>query len=66
MVDGRAPRRLWRAPAKVNLTLHILGRRPDGYHELDSVVAFAGASDWLRFEPGSKLELSVDGPTAAA
>ena len=58
--------RLWRAPAKVNLTLHILGRRSDGWHELDSIVAFAGASDWLRFEPGPALGLTVDGPTAAA
>jgi 4-diphosphocytidyl-2-C-methyl-D-erythritol kinase len=66
MVDERGPRRLWRAPAKVNLTLHILGRRSDGWHELDSVVAFAGCSDWLRFEPGAELGLSVDGPTAAA
>jgi 4-diphosphocytidyl-2-C-methyl-D-erythritol kinase len=56
--------RIWRARAKVNLTLHILGRRLDGWHELDSVVAFAGCSDWLSFEPGATLSLSVDGPTA--
>jgi 4-diphosphocytidyl-2-C-methyl-D-erythritol kinase len=55
--------RLWRAPAKVNLTLHVLGRRADGWHELDSVVAFAGCCDWLRFEPGAPLSLVVDGPT---
>jgi 4-diphosphocytidyl-2-C-methyl-D-erythritol kinase len=65
-VDIRGPRRLWRAPAKVNLTLHILGRRADGWHELDSVVAFAGCGDWLGFEPGPQLGLTVDGPTAAA
>jgi 4-diphosphocytidyl-2-C-methyl-D-erythritol kinase len=58
--------RLWRAPAKVNLTLHVLGRRPDGWHELDSLVAFAGCCDWLSFEPGEPLSLSVDGPTAQA
>jgi 4-diphosphocytidyl-2-C-methyl-D-erythritol kinase len=56
----------WRAPAKVNLTLHILGRRGDGYHELDSVVAFAGACDWLEFVPGADLSLEVRGPTAMA
>jgi len=58
--------RLWRAPAKVNLTLHVLGRRADGWHELDSVVAFADCCDWLRFEPAASLSLIVDGPTAPA
>jgi 4-diphosphocytidyl-2-C-methyl-D-erythritol kinase len=57
-------RRIWRAPAKVNLTLHILGRREDGWHEIDSVVAFAGCCDWLSFEPGETLLLTVAGPTA--
>ena len=55
-----------RAPAKINLTLHVLGRRADGYHELQSLVAFAGACDHLTFSPGAALSLSVDGPTAAA
>lgn len=55
-----------RAPAKINLTLHILGRRADGYHELESLVAFSGAGDILRLEPGDDLSLAVDGPTAAA
>jgi 4-diphosphocytidyl-2-C-methyl-D-erythritol kinase len=58
-----------RAPAKVNLTLHILGRRPDGYHELESLVAFAGAGDALRLEPdtgpGAGPTLAVEGPEAA-
>jgi 4-diphosphocytidyl-2-C-methyl-D-erythritol kinase len=58
--------RVWRAPAKVNLTLHVLGRRADGWHDLDSLVAFAGCGDWLSFEPGPALDLRVDGPTAAA
>jgi 4-diphosphocytidyl-2-C-methyl-D-erythritol kinase len=57
---------LWRAPAKVNLTLHILGRRPDGYHELDSLVAFAGVGDRLGFAPDLPLGLDVLGPTATA
>ena len=58
--------RLWRAPAKVNLTLHVLGRRSDGWHELDSVVAFASCCDALTFEPAETLSLTIDGPTAAA
>ena len=60
----RAPPTLWRAPAKVNLTLHILGRRADGYHELDSLVVFAGLGDLLEFTPGETLGLDVEGPTA--
>jgi 4-diphosphocytidyl-2-C-methyl-D-erythritol kinase len=54
-----------RAPAKVNLTLHVLGRRPDGYHALESLVAFAGTGDDLSLRPG-ELSLSVSGPTANA
>jgi len=54
------------APAKVNLTLHVLGRRPDGYHEIDSLVAFAEIGDRLTFRPGERLELAVSGPTGAA
>jgi 4-diphosphocytidyl-2-C-methyl-D-erythritol kinase len=56
-----------RAPAKVNLTLHVLGRRAeDGYHELESLVAFTGFGDVLRLEPGASLSLVVEGPTAQA
>ena len=54
------------APAKVNLTLHVLGRRADGYHEIDSLVAFADIGDRLTFRPGERLELAVSGPTGAA
>ncbi|UTD25826.1 4-(cytidine 5'-diphospho)-2-C-methyl-D-erythritol kinase [Bradyrhizobium sp. WD16] len=53
------------ARAKVNLTLRVLGRRPDGYHELESVVAFAGVADRLTLTPGAKAELTVTGPRAA-
>ncbi len=53
------------APAKVNLTLRILGRRTDGYHELESLVAFAGCGDRLTLCAGPQLELAVSGPTAA-
>src|SRR5437762_12370877 len=49
------------APAKVNLTLHVLGRRRDGYHELESLVVFADAGDQLTFVPGAKLDLAVRG-----
>lgn len=54
------------APAKVNLTLHVLGRRPDGYHEIESLVVFAGVGDRLTLSPGEWLELDTQGPTAAA
>jgi 4-diphosphocytidyl-2-C-methyl-D-erythritol kinase len=53
-----------RAPAKINLTLRVVGRRGDGYHELESLVAFAGLCDWLAFEPGDDLSLEVVGPRA--
>ena len=66
MFSAPSSSRVWRAPAKVNLTLHVLGRRADGWHELDSFVAFAGCSDWLRFDGGEALSLVVDGPTGAA
>jgi 4-diphosphocytidyl-2-C-methyl-D-erythritol kinase len=52
------------APAKVNLTLRVLGRRSDGYHEIESLVAFASVGDRLSFTPGGELGLSVSGPTA--
>jgi len=55
-----------RAPAKINLTLHILGRRADGYHELESLVAFSGAGDSLSFVPSPALSLDISGPTATA
>jgi 4-diphosphocytidyl-2-C-methyl-D-erythritol kinase len=54
------------APAKVNLTLRVLGRRADGYHDLDSLVAFANIGDDLSFAPDHGLALFVRGPTAAA
>jgi 4-diphosphocytidyl-2-C-methyl-D-erythritol kinase len=55
-----------KAPAKINLTLRVLGRRADGYHELESLVAFAGVGDALTFAPGGALTLAVSGPTAQA
>ncbi|MCG5236535.1 4-(cytidine 5'-diphospho)-2-C-methyl-D-erythritol kinase [Xanthobacter oligotrophicus] len=55
-----------RAPAKINLTLRIEGRRTDGFHDLASLVAFAGAGDLVFLHPDAPLALEVSGPTAAA
>jgi len=52
------------APAKVNLTLRVLGRRADGYHDIESLVAFADLSDRLSLSPGAGLALTVAGPWA--
>lgn len=52
------------APAKLNLALHVTGRRDDGYHLLDSLVAFTVLGDRVRLEPGP-LALRIDGPFAA-
>ena len=54
------------ARAKVNLTLHVLGKRPDGYHELDSLVVFADLCDELSFTPAPEDRLSMEGPFAGA
>src|SRR5450759_3733317 len=50
--------------AKVNLTLRVVGRRVDGYHDLESVVAFADCADRLSLTPGSRLNLKTTGPLA--
>ena len=52
------------ARAKVNLTLRVVGRRVDGYHDIESVVAFADCADRLTLEPGSALKLTMTGPRA--
>ena len=49
------------APAKVNLTLHVTGRRSDGYHLLDSLVVFPSVGDFIEVEPASSLSLTLDG-----
>src|SRR3954469_10229800 len=54
------------ACAKVNLTLRVNGRRSDGYHDLESVVAFADCADRLTLTPGSSLDLKMLGPLAQA
>ncbi len=53
------------APAKLNLFLHVGDKRPDGYHALQSLVAFAEAADVLEIAPSSELSLSLSGPFAA-
>ena len=52
--------------AKVNLTLRVVGRRVDGYHDLESVVAFADCADRLTLAPGPELSLKTTGPLAGA
>lgn len=52
------------APAKINLTLHVTGRRADGYHLLDSLAAFCDVGDALRVSPAQALSLQVTGPRA--
>ncbi len=54
------------ARAKVNLTLEIKGKRPDGYHELESLVLFADFGDIVEYRPGGAFSLTVTGPFAAA
>jgi len=55
---------LERAPAKINLTLRVCGRRADGYHELESLVAFADVADNLKLQPDPEDRLEVTGPFA--
>ncbi len=53
------------APAKVNLTLHVTGQRADGYHLLDSLVAFADVGDRLEFSAGPEMSMGITGEFAA-
>lgn len=53
------------APAKINLALHVTGRRADGYHLLDSLVVFAGVGDRIVARRDRALSLAIDGPMAA-
>lgn len=59
MVDPRD----WPAPAKLNLFLHITGRRPDGYHSLQTVFQFLDYGDTLRFEVTDSPEIRLETPT---
>jgi 4-diphosphocytidyl-2-C-methyl-D-erythritol kinase len=62
---GDAPGVTISAPAKVNLALHVTGRRADGYHLLDTLVAFAGVGDTLTLRRAAEPALVVSGPEAA-
>lgn len=53
------------APAKINLSLHVTGRRTDGLHLLDSLVVFADVGDQVTVAPGRGLSLQVTGPNGA-
>src|SRR5258708_35736793 len=53
------------AAAKVNLYLHVTGRRADGYHLLDSLAVFPAIGDVLQAEPAAGLTLDIAGPFAA-
>ena len=53
-----------RAPAKVNLYLHVLNLRPDGYHDIDSLIAFADVFDEIEASPAARLGLTLTGPFA--
>lgn len=66
--SGRGPTQAVseQARAKINLTLRVHGRRPDGYHELESLVVFAAAADELTLRPATAFSLAVDGPFAGA
>jgi 4-diphosphocytidyl-2-C-methyl-D-erythritol kinase len=55
---------LEKASAKINLTLRVIGRRADGYHDLESLVAFADVADMLTLQPGTDDRLDVSGPFA--
>jgi 4-diphosphocytidyl-2-C-methyl-D-erythritol kinase len=54
------------ARAKINLTLSVLGRRSDGYHEIESLVTFADLGDVVTLRPGSEPVVTTSGPLAAA
>jgi len=57
---------LEKAAAKINLTLRVIGRRADGYHDLESLVVFADVADVLTLQPGAEDKLDVSGPFAGS
>lgn len=56
----------WTAPAKVNLALHVVGRRADGYHLIDTLVAFTRFGDTVSISPAHADSFEIDGPYATA
>ena len=52
------------APAKINLALHVVGQRVDGYHLLDTLVGFASVGDWVTLDAGPPDGLTIAGPEA--
>ncbi len=54
------------APAKINLALHVRHRRPDGYHDLETLFAFARDGDEIRLEAAKVDRFAITGPFAAA
>lgn len=66
MENGRVEPNSEAAPAKINLFLHVTGRRADGFHLLDSVAVFAGIADRIAFAASDTLSLTVTGPFAPA
>jgi 4-diphosphocytidyl-2-C-methyl-D-erythritol kinase len=54
------------ARAKINLYLHVTGRRSDGYHLLDSLAVFADVRDYIEAKPADTLSLTIDGPFGQA
>lgn len=66
MSDG-LPREVWRAPAKINLCLSVLGRRADGYHAIDTVLQTIDLHDTVTLRRGSApgVSIRVVGPSAA-
>jgi 4-diphosphocytidyl-2-C-methyl-D-erythritol kinase len=54
------------APAKVNLHLHVTGRREDGYHLLNSLAVFAAVGDVISVAPAERLSLKISGAFGAA
>ncbi|RWA63879.1 4-(cytidine 5'-diphospho)-2-C-methyl-D-erythritol kinase [Mesorhizobium sp.] len=65
MPESEARSRTWLAPAKINLALHVTGRRADGYHLIDSLAVFTRFGDRLQIELAERDEFSVSGPFAA-
>lgn len=64
MPDGGEPVVVEAARAKLNLDLLVTARRPDGRHELDSLVLFCDLADRVELRPADELTLTVEGPTA--